>query len=104
MPRSGVVELQANPDAVAPGTPVWVVQESEQQRRPRPLRSGHFGQLVGNDPAGWPGDTLRLAVPRGERVRLVLESFEGLFRVQQVLVVALVPVEVLAPQAQPEVS
>src|SRR5450432_355529 len=89
MPISGVVALEAAADAVAPGAAIWVVHESEQRRRPDPLCSGHFGQLVGDDPAGWSGRALPAVVPRGERVRLALESFEGVFRVQQVLVVAL---------------
>ena len=45
--------------------------------------------------------TAAAAMPRGKCVRLVLESFEGLTRVEQVIVVALIAVEVLAPQAQP---
>ena len=96
--------LEATPNAVAPGAPVWVVHESQEQRRPRPLCSGHLGQVVGDDPARWSRAVLRVAMPRSERIRLFLERFEGLFRVKQVIVIAVVAVEVFAPQPQPEVS
>ncbi len=97
MRTSGAVTLEAAADAVAPGPSVWVVHESEQRRRPRPLCSGHVGQLVGDDPAGWPRAAFAAVVPGSECVRLMLESFEGLLRVQQVLVVAILPIKVLVP-------